>query len=175
MHPAPTRWPRRSVGSAQSHRVGCWLGFLAWAALLLLAGPVARAGEPLPGEATEDEYKVKAAFLYHFIRYTTWLAEAFEDERAPILVLVVGEDPFGSRLRAALVDKVVAGRPIQVLHSPEVPPQIGAHVVFAGYLGKTDTERPLGLCRGRPVLLLGSPRATRSRARAETWIGGRGP
>ena len=131
--------------------------------LLLVAGPPAlssevnpsAASEANPNEAIEDEYKVKAAFLYHFIRYTTWPAESFESERAPIVVLVVGEDPFGSHLRVALGDKLVGGRPILLRHSAVVPEAIDAHIVFEGRLGKPERERLLALCKGRPVLLFG--------------------
>ncbi|GAB4264437.1 YfiR family protein [Deferrisoma sp.] len=45
--------------------------------------------------AAEPEYRVKAAFLYHFAQLTTWEraapAEGFE-------VCVVGDDPFGPEL-----------------------------------------------------------------------------
>ena len=74
-------------------------------------------------------------------------------ERAPIVVLVVGEDPFGSHLRAALGDKLVGVRPIQIRNSEAVPEAIDAHVVFEGRLDKPD--KLLGLCKGRPVVLLG--------------------
>ncbi len=41
------------------------------------------------------EYRVKAAFLFHFVRTTTWPRDAFQDDAA---VLLVGEnDGFAER------------------------------------------------------------------------------
>jgi hypothetical protein len=155
MHPARTRWPSSSVGSARSLWLGCWLCCFALAAPSAPLAHAIDAAESNTGETREAEYRVKAAFLYHFLGYTTWPQDCFEGPEAPITVLVVGEDPFGPHLRAALEDKVVGGRGIKVLHSPEVPPQIGAQLVFAGRLSKPEVERLLGLCRGKPVLLFG--------------------
>jgi hypothetical protein len=126
-----------------------------YACTLLSGGRPAVALEARPSEVVEDEYKVKAAFLYHFIRYTTWPDGCFEDEGSPIVVLVVGDDPFGSHLKVALDDKRVSGRKIVVRHSAEVPAAAGAHLIFEGRLGKPERDRLLALCKGRPVLLFG--------------------
>jgi hypothetical protein len=140
--------------SLQVRHLGALLWALCACALLSGARP-APAAEARPSEAIESEYKVKAAFLYHFIRYTTWPAKSFAGEGAPIVVLVVGEDPFGQHLRFALGDKRVGGRPILLRHSAVVPEAVDAHLVFEGRLGKGERERLLALCQGRPVLLFG--------------------
>jgi len=134
----------------------CAVGLLA---LFLLPCPGARAldcsSEPGGPDASDTEYKVKAASLYHFIRYTTWPEGSFEDERSPIAVLVVGGNPFGKHLEAALAGKLVGKRAIHLSFAAEVPEQIQAHVVFAGTLSGEDRARLLAISLGRPCLLFG--------------------
>lgn len=149
---APHPRSRRPLLRAVRHlgAVLCALG-----ACVLLSGSRPAEAEARSCEALESEYKVKAAFLYHFIRYTTWPQRCFEDKQSPIVVLVVGEDPFGSHLRVALGDKLVAGRKIVVRNSAEVPEALDAHLIFEGGLDKSERDRLLALCKGRPVMLFG--------------------
>jgi hypothetical protein len=81
--------------------------------LLLLAGPglgdsaspMSFTADPATSADEHPEYRIKAAFLYNFIRYTTWPDTAFEDKKAQIEVLLVGEDPFGSVLEKTFKGK----------------------------------------------------------------------
>ena len=62
--------------------------------LVLLGGTIAprvRAGS----EPTQ-EYKVKAAFLYNFIKFVDWPKEAMPDGNEPITIGIIGKDPFGN-------------------------------------------------------------------------------
>ena len=71
---------------------------------LLVAGVAADAAQEID-EVTAA--KVKAAYLYNFARFVKWPGDAFENEQAPIVIGVVGRDPFG-----ALLDRTVAGRKV---------------------------------------------------------------
>src|SRR5262245_65637689 len=65
-----------------------------------------------PGQ-TPGEYAVKAAFLLNFARYTEWPGAAFSSSTQPLVLCVVGADPFGSALDT-VEDKLVRGRPIHI-------------------------------------------------------------
>jgi hypothetical protein len=58
--------------------------------------------------------KVKAAYLYNFTKFTRWPDERFESEDSPIVIGVVGKDPFGSILESTVRDKTVGGRRIVI-------------------------------------------------------------
>lgn len=60
------------------------------------------------------EYKIKAAFLYNFCVFTTWPKEAFKKDDSPIVVGVLGSDPFGPALDAALKKKKVDNRAFRI-------------------------------------------------------------
>jgi len=59
---------------------------------LLLAVSVARTGAE---DDMAGEYLVKAAFLYNFAKFVEWPEEAFYDDRSPLTLCILGEDPFG--------------------------------------------------------------------------------
>lgn len=47
-----------------------------------------------------SEYKVKAAFLYNFIKFSEWPQIAFSSPNSAIVVLVIGEDPITDEIQA---------------------------------------------------------------------------
>ena len=78
---------------------------LAAAALVsaVLAGAHAHAVAP-------TEYEVKAAFLYHFARYVEWPPDGFPPDGDSFVVTILGDDPFGPALDAALQGKTIRDR-----------------------------------------------------------------
>src|SRR5437868_6706934 len=50
------------------------------------------------------EYQIKAVFLFNFAEFVTWPPEAFPDPQAPLVIGVLGEDPF-----CPLFEEVVRG------------------------------------------------------------------
>jgi hypothetical protein len=94
---------------------------VALAGLLLAAG--ARA-QPV------EEYQVKAAFLYNFVKFVEWPAEAFKTPGDPVTICVLGRNPFGGALEEAVQGKVVAGRSFAVRELSEAVPQGECQVVF---------------------------------------------
>ncbi len=78
---------------------------------LLVAGVAADAAQEID-EVTAA--KVKAAYLYNFVRFVKWPGDAFEDEHAPIIIGVVGRDPFGPLLDRTVANKKVSGRDLVI-------------------------------------------------------------
>ena len=64
-------------------------------------------GTRAPGQAI-DEYQVKAAFLFSFAKFVEWPPEVFKTPKDPILVCVLGNNPFGTSL-----DEVIRGKSIE--------------------------------------------------------------
>lgn len=91
---------------------------------LMMAGP-AHAAEPL-------EYAVKAAYLAKFPAYVEWPSEAFATPTSPVVVCVVGDDPFGPLLDEALATQQVQGRPMVARRMRAVARDSGCHIVFFG-------------------------------------------
>ena len=45
-----------------------------------------------------SEYQLKAAFMFNFAKFTEWPDTAFNSNQAPLVVGVLGDDPFGSAI-----------------------------------------------------------------------------
>lgn len=103
--------------------------------LAILAGTIlaalAAAGPGVPSLGLDSkEHRVKAAFLHHFVRFVEWPEESFESEESPIVLLVLGEDPFGKILEDTFRGKRANGRPIRIEREPELDELPHAHLVF---------------------------------------------
>ena len=82
------------------------------ALVVLLSGTVfapreARAEMPL-------EYQVKMAYLYNFAKFIQWPDSTFADSTSPIVIALLGKDPFGSLLDRAVEKRRAQGRSMQI-------------------------------------------------------------
>jgi YfiR/HmsC-like len=107
------------------------------------------AKKPIP------EYKIKAAFLYNFVRYTTWPDSVFEKKDTPIRVMIVGKDPFGDYLKQTFKGKLPHNRKVVLLHEEALPKEIDAHLVFTSGLDAKSRDKLLEMCANKPILLMG--------------------
>lgn len=99
-HPKPS--------GARARRRNDVTGFALLAALL--------AAFPIPsvlGAGPPQEYAVKAAFLYNFAKFVEWPPEAFKDPASPLVLGILGTNPFGEALQS-LKGKTVNGRPLAI-------------------------------------------------------------
>lgn len=70
---------------------------------------------PLSGGAQmPNEYDVKAAFLLNFANFVEWPADTFATPSSPLMVVVVGDDPFGGALHRLAQNKIINGRQLVV-------------------------------------------------------------
>ncbi len=98
---------------------------------------------------------MKAAFLVHFTKFTTWPDDAFESRGAPLIVGIAGTDPFGDALDKAFKDKKCGERPI-LIERYESADKIGKpHLLFTTATATDAIAAVLRACRERPVLLIG--------------------
>jgi hypothetical protein len=77
-----------------------------------------------------SEYQVKAAYLFNFLKFVEWPDESFADPIAPIVIGVVGEDPFGNALPQVVIGKTVQGRDLVIRIYRAGEDLRGAHILF---------------------------------------------
>lgn len=114
-------------------------------ALTLHASPAEKAAE-LP------EYQLKAAFLYNFAKFITWPGATFKEADAPLVLTVLGEDPFGATLEQTLAGKLVNGHPIQINRAATGSIATNCHILF---IARSERERLNDILRSvaaQPVL-----------------------
>src|ERR1700722_19544056 len=57
-----------------------------------------------------SEYLIKAGFIYNFAKLVEWPATAFAQQDSPIVIGILGDDPFGGTLDRIVADKKINGR-----------------------------------------------------------------
>jgi hypothetical protein len=78
-------------------------------ALVIVTGMISP--KVLADSATSEEYQVKAAFLYNFIKFIDWPREKMADGNEVITIGIIGKDPFGKAFRP-IENKQVKGRDV---------------------------------------------------------------
>jgi len=87
--------------------------------------------------AQSKEYQVKAACLLNFVQFIEWPAASFPQPDAPIVVGVLGDDPFGDVLERTFQDESIQGRGLMVKRSRQIEDLKNCHLLFIA-----RTERP---------------------------------
>jgi hypothetical protein len=138
----PTRDPAR--GRAEKIAVGVVL-----VAMLISGGaPSFARGDPAP------EYAVKAAFLFNFAKFVEWPADAFAGPASPIVIWVLGEDPFGDALNS-VKGKTVNGRPIVIRYAANLGEVERCHLLFVSASEKTNLPNILLNTKSWSILTVG--------------------
>jgi hypothetical protein len=101
------------------------------------------------------EYQIKAAFLYNFVKFVEWPPETLPGNRAPIVVAVLGKDPFGSALDDVILGKVVDGHPIQILRTNSMQDLKACQIAFISPSEVKRLPEILVGLRGSSVLTVG--------------------
>lgn len=101
----------------------------AWSRLALAAFFFLAVGAVVNAAPTR-EYQVKAVFLFNFAQFVEWPATAFEGPDAPLVIGVVGNDPFDGALDEAVRGERVQGRSIVVTRFRRAQDVQKCHVLF---------------------------------------------
>jgi hypothetical protein len=75
-----------------------------------------------------------ATYLYQFSHYVQWPSETFTGADAPLVIGVLGPDPFGGVLDEIARTKQVEGHPIVVTHVATMAEYRPCHILFISVL-----------------------------------------
>lgn len=102
-----------------------------------------------------SEYQLKAVFLFRFSQFVEWPPESFATPAAPLVIGVLGDDPFGSHLDDAVRDEKVNGHPVVVERYRHIDELSDCHVLFVSSSPPGQLGQLLARTRGRSVLTVG--------------------
>lgn len=125
-------------------------------AAALLAGAV-------PAYSAVTENDVKAAFLPRFARYVDWPASAMPPGPAPIVLCVIGSDPFGDGLDAAARSQSVGGKRVIVRRLGSANGAGGCQIAYVAANTNESVGQLLVALRGKPVLTVTDERNSSAR------------
>lgn len=123
---------------------------MTWLALMMLVAPC-----PLNAAVPAQEYEIKAVFLYNFAQFVQWPPEAFADKKAPLVIGILGSDPFGSYMDEAVRGETVDGRPFVVRRYDRPEEITDCHILFISRSESGRLDQILGSLKGKSVLTVG--------------------
>jgi hypothetical protein len=115
-------------------------------------------------QAQEDrppDYRVKAAFIYNFGKFVDWPTAAFAGTNAPLVIGVLGGDPFHGDFERMVAGKSINGHPVTVRQiSPPAntgqasgyPDLKSCHILFIDTPEMERLPEILGALKGTSVL-----------------------
>lgn len=123
--------------------------------LLSAAVFVLQALKPACAQNAADEYKVKAAFFFHFAQLVDWPSDAFNSGDQSFNLCMFEGEQHHQELQSTLEGKPVGTRVIHVRLLHQTQPVQGCSILF---LGRDEVRRQtaaLRNLRGQPVLTVG--------------------
>ena len=84
--------------------------------------PILLMGAMLNAQNTSgsSEYLIKAGYIYNFANLVQWPSTSFAQPDSPIVIVILGEDHFGTTLDRALEGKKVNARPFVIKRARSV-------------------------------------------------------
>jgi hypothetical protein len=117
--------PTTDLGGGGNDRAGR-LARRTWLAWWVAVG--AAWGSLRAAELDGDEFQV--AFISKILPYVSWPREAFASPEAPVVVGLVGRDPFNGLLQKVLADARVESRSVEIRVVKESPASANCHALF---------------------------------------------
>lgn len=118
--------------------------------VLALAWTPLQAAPPSP-----NEYSLKAVFLYNFCRFVDWPPVAFHSPDDPLVIGIIGPDPFGTLLEEAIAGENYRGRPIRIEHYRSAREIRQCHLLFVSQRDEAQIDGILAAVAGRNILTVG--------------------
>ena len=101
------------------------------------------------------EYRVKATFLFQFTQFVDWPRAAFSSQQTPLVIGVLGEDPFGIFLDETVRGETAQGHPLAVERYRRLGDVKNCHVLFVSLSEANQMGEILAAVKGRSTLIVG--------------------
>jgi hypothetical protein len=117
-----------------------------------LAGAVALAFNAVAQTNDPTSLAEKADFLHNLAQFTEWPTNTFPSSNSPVVIGVLGVDPFGPLLDQAVQGKVLHDRTLTVERYRQVEEIKTCHILFISQSETRRLDSVLESMKGKPVL-----------------------
>jgi len=127
-------------------------------ALLGMTLNITSTADAQAGDADSSEYLIKAGFIYNFAKFVEWPSAAFSQADSPIVIGVLGTDPFGNVLDRIVEDKKLGPRGFVVRRykwGRDVKDLRDCKILFVSASERTHVDEILQSVKGLPILTVG--------------------
>lgn len=118
---------------------------------LLLAG----SREISRAQSTDEAYRVKAAFIFHFAQLVDWPPETRAGAGNSLFLCTIGADPFQGALESTVEGKAVGDRILRVRHLKQGDDMQACQVLFIGKGQSKSLPMLLENLHSAPILTVG--------------------
>jgi hypothetical protein len=125
------------------------------AACLLCATLALPSRAQTSSSSDSSEYLIKAGFIYNFAKLTEWPASAFPAPDSPIVIGILGSDPFEGTLEQVLQGKTANGRGFLVKHLKWGSELKDCNILFVSASETPHLDQILHLVKGMTILTIG--------------------
>jgi hypothetical protein len=133
-------------------KAGTRRAWIATVTLALALGGLAAPDVAPAAPALSREYEVKAVFLYNFAQFVDWPGDAFASASDPLVIGILGEDPFGKYIDEAVRGERVNGRPIAIRRISRPEDAASCQILFISRSEAGNLPGILSLLKGKNVL-----------------------
>jgi hypothetical protein len=107
---------------------------------------------PAAGQVVSHEYPLKSVFLLNFAQFTGWPTNVFEQADSPLVIDVLGTDPFGPLLDDAVRGETVNGRKFVVERHQHVEDIKTCHILFISQSEAPRLGKIIAALKNRSIL-----------------------
>lgn len=97
-------------------------------------------------------YQIKAAYLYNFTQFVEWPDSVFLAADVPLVIGVVGEDPFGSYLDGIVTGELVNGHPLSIQRFKPGEEIKDCHILFINFPDIDQAVEIIARAKGQSIL-----------------------
>jgi hypothetical protein len=105
-----------------------------------------------------SEYLIKAGFIYNFAKLVEWPTTAFAQQDSPIVIAILGDDPFGATLDRIVADKKINGRSLVVKRlrwGKDLKDLRDCNILFVSSSEKEHIDSVVDALKWLPILTIG--------------------
>ena len=106
-------------------------------------------------QQAQDEYQVKAAFIFHFAQLTDWPADTPGGADNSLFLCTLGDDPFHGDLESTVEGKMVGTRALRIRHLKRPEDIPGCGILFLGKAEGSHIPVVLTELHNAPILTVG--------------------
>ena len=106
----------------------------------------------IASQGSNREYKVKAAFLFNLAQFVEWPTNILPESGSPLVIGILGENPFGSYLEEIVSGENVNGHPLQVKHCQTVEEATTCQIIFINLPETNKMKEAITALKGRSIL-----------------------
>jgi hypothetical protein len=120
-----------------------------------LFGLLVGGGHRTGAQTTEEEYRVKAAFIFHFAQLVDWPQDTLIETEKSFFICTLVEDPFRGALETSVAGKLIGNRVIRIRHLAQARDLQPCQILFIDKGQSKPIPALLADLHNAPVLTVG--------------------